>query len=329
MGDNGERLLALSIARLPIKAHDKIVLYDFFSSKNDAVFFESSDIDLARIMGHPIQKSFTMDAIRSLAEEDAELAERRHIHFISWSDAAYPPLLREMYDPPVVLFYRGKLPNPDVPLIAMVGTRHPSAGASMAAYTIAREFGGMGYSVVSGLALGIDAMSHRGCLEAKAATFAVLGSSPDEVYPKANRLLARRILERDGGLLSEYPPGTGPAKWQFPVRNRIISALARGLLVVEAPEKSGALITARFALEQNRDLWVTPTDSPTGKGTAKLAEEGVKVVTSATEILKDWGRAIEKNENVSENAFNSVRKSEEELFSPESLAAELAESLGI
>ncbi|MDR2194775.1 MAG: DNA-processing protein DprA [Treponema sp.] len=329
MGDIRKSLLALSIAHLPVKAHDKIALYDFFSSQNDLVFFKSSDIELARIIGHPIQTAFTMDAIRSLAEKDAEDAEKRHIHFIAWGDAAYPPLLREIYDPPVVLFYRGTLPNPEVPLIAMVGTRHPSAGASAAAFTIAREFGGMGYSVVSGLALGIDAMSHRGCLETNTATFAVLGSSPDEIYPKANRLLARRILERDGGLLSEYPPGTRPAKWQFPARNRIISALARGVLIVEAPEKSGALITARYALEQNRDLWVTQTGSPCGTGTAKLAEQGAKVITSATEILKEWGYAIENHENVSGNPCNDVRKHTEALFSPEHLAAELAENLGI
>jgi DNA processing protein len=331
MGDRGDGLLALGIAHLPVKAHSKIVLYDFFSSKTaeavDSAFFDSSVDDLALILGTPIRKAFTMGAIRSLAEKDAEHAEKRNIRFVSKGDSAYPPLLLEMYDPPVALFYRGNLPDPDAPLIAMVGTRHPSPPASASAFTIARELGGLGYSVVSGLALGVDAMSHRGCLEANTPTFAVLGSGPDEVYPTANRGLARRILERGGGLLSEYPPGARPAKWRFPARNRIISALARGTLVVEAPEKSGALITARFALEQNRDLWVTLTGSPVGKGTEKLAEQGAKIVTSASDILKDWGRAIEKNEE--SRASNGGRGDVEGTFSPEDSAAELMRDLGI
>ncbi|MDR0375568.1 MAG: DNA-processing protein DprA [Treponema sp.] len=334
MGDSGESLLALGVARLPIKARGKIVLYDFFSSKTaeaaGAAFFDSSVNDLARILGTPIQKHFAMSAIRSLAEKDAELAGKRNIRFVSRGDPAYPPLLLETYDPPVALFYRGKLPDPDAPLIAVVGTRRPSPSASASAFNIARELGGLGYSVVSGLALGVDAMAHRGCLEANAPTFAVLGSSPDEVYPTANRVLARRVLERGGGLLSEYQPGTRPAKWRFPARNRIISALARGTLVVEAPEKSGALITARFALEQNRDLWVVLTGSPVGKGSEKLAEQGAKVITSATGILKDWGRVIEKNEtNEGRSADGGERGDEEGAFSPENSAAALMRDLGI
>jgi DNA processing protein len=324
MGNTG--LFALGICRLPVKARDKIRLFQFFSSKTDAVFFASSEVDIAGIIGHPVQTAFSMDNIRALAEKDAELSEKLHIHYVSWEESAYPPLLREIYDPPVVLFYRGNLPDPEIPLVAMVGTRSPSGAASTAAFNIAREFGSLGYSVVSGLALGIDAMSHRGCLEAGAPTFAVLGSSPDEVYPGANRDLARRTLAAGGGLLSEYPPGTHPAKWRFPARNRIISALARGTLIVEAPEKSGALITARFALEQNRDVWVTRTgvESPLGKGTANLVEQGVKAVTSAVEILSEWGRAVEKPPQDTLCAH----KRGEELFSPEDLASELASELG-
>jgi DNA processing protein len=134
-------------------------------------------------------------------------------------------------------------------------------------------------------------MAHRGNLEGGAPTVAVLGSGLDYIYPVSNRSLARRILENDGVLLSEYPPGTGPFKWNFPARNRIISALARGVVIVEAPLKSGALITARFALEQNRDLWVAyvGTVSPLGGGTAKLVEEGAPVIKSGREILEEWG----------------------------------------
>jgi DNA processing protein len=135
-------------------------------------------------------------------------------------------------------------------------------------------------------------MAHRGSLEAAGApTVAVLGSGADEVYPAANRVVARRILESGGAILSEYPPGTPPRKWCFPARNRIISALARGVLIVEAPENSGALITARFALEQNRDLWVASAGavpSLGGAGTARLAGEGAKIIYTAWDILDEW-----------------------------------------
>jgi DNA processing protein len=125
---------------------------------------------------------------------------------------------------------------------------------------------------------------------------AVLGSGADQVYPSSNRDLARRILECKGLLVTEYPPGTGPLKWNFPARNRIISALARGTVIVEAPEKSGALITARFALEQNRDLWVDRVglESRRGKGTARLAEEGAGVISSAGDILAEWNMAASR-----------------------------------
>jgi DNA processing protein len=143
-----------------------------------------------------------------------------------------------------------------------------------------------GLAVVSGLALGIDAMAHRGNLDGGAPTIAVLGSAADEIYPAANRILAKRILEGGGALVSEYPPGTEPRPWTFPARNRIISALARGTLIVEAPEKSGALITAQFALEQGRDLWVA--SSGTGAGIAKLINDGAKIIYCAKDILTEW-----------------------------------------
>jgi len=174
--------------------------------------------------------------------------------------------------------------------VAVVGTRKPSSLAAKRARDLGRELGEAGIPVVSGLALGIDSMAHRGNIEAGAPTVAVLGSSPDMVYPATNRFLARRILETGGLILSEYPPGTAPRKWNFPARNRIISALARGVVIVEAPEKSGALITARFALEQDRDLWVDKAGlaSKLGGGIVRLAEEGAGVISSAADILAEW-----------------------------------------
>jgi DNA processing protein len=235
-----------------------------------------------------------MDDIASLARKDAVFMERRGIRWISIVEDAYPPLLREIYDPPAVLFYRGALPPPGKPALAMVGTRKPGAASLRWAYETARDLSLAGVFVVSGLATGIDAMAHRGAVDAAvegtaAPTVAVFGSSVDYVYPASNRSLARRIVASGGVLLSEYPPGTRPAKWTFPARNRIISGLCRCAVVVEAGEKSGALITADFALEQNRSLCVAgcPVDGAFGAGCRRLAEDGAKVVHKPVDILTE------------------------------------------
>ena len=203
----------------------------------------------------------------------------------------FPPLLREIFDPPEYIYCRGRLPNPEKSAVALVGTRRPSAAASRQAYALGREFARAGIAVISGLALGIDALAHRGALEGGGYTAAVLGSSVDEVYPASNRDLARRILKAGGALISEYDPGTAPKKWYYPQRNRIISGLARGTVIVEAPLKSGALYTGRFALEQGRDLFVARAgvDSPLGKGSQNLAKDGCPVISGALEVLKEWG----------------------------------------
>jgi len=202
----------------------------------------------------------------------------------------YPPLLREIYDPPEKLYCRGRFPDPEKPAVAVVGTRRPSADASLQALTLGREFAQAGITVISGLALGIDALAHRGCLEGGGCTAAVLGSSVDEVYPMTNRDLARRIIKAGGSLLSEYDPGTKPQKWHYPQRNRIISGLARATIIVEAPIGSGALITARFALEQGRDVFIASAamKSPFGEGARRLAADGCPVISGAAEVLAEW-----------------------------------------
>ncbi|MDR1389609.1 MAG: DNA-processing protein DprA [Treponema sp.] len=201
--------------------------------------------------------------------------------------SSYPPQLREIYDPPEQLFVRGRLPGQSRPSLAIVGTRRPGAAAMKHALRLGRECAQMGITVVSGLALGIDALAHRGCLDGGGITVAVLGSGVDQVYPASNRDLARRILESGGALVSEYEPGTKPAKWRYPARNRIISGLARGVIIVEAPEKSGALYTASFALEQGRDLWVAPV-SDRSLGTKALVRDGCGIITGIEEILTEW-----------------------------------------
>ena len=213
------------------------------------------------------------------------------IYRIDMDSLSYPPLLREIFDPPEYLYYRGCLPDPEKPAIALVGTRRPSPAASRQAIALGREFAMAGVLVISGLALGIDAFSHRGALEGGGYTAAVLGSSVDQIFPASNRDLARRILKTGGSLLSEYRPGTAPRKYYYPQRNRIISGLARATVIVEAPAGSGALHTARFALEQGRDLFVASAGiaSPGGEGSRSLADEGCPVISSAAKVLSEWG----------------------------------------
>ena len=313
MGGNGMALLDLMICRVPgLKGHERIELEKKFDKEDD--FSVLSKRDIESILGRELRgKSWAMPEVRAAAEQDADAALKLGIRLVSWRESEYPPLLREIYDPPAILFYRGALPDPLTPLVAVVGTRKPSSRAAGRAFTLGLELGEAGLAVVSGLALGIDAMAHRGNIEGRAPTVAVLGSGADYVYPVSNRDLARRILETGGSILSEYPPGTQPHKGNFPARNRIISALARGTVIMEAPEKSGALITATFALEQGRDLWVDRCGLAAA-GTAKLAGDGAVVIDGARDILAEW---------------NLTGKTAAQTTAGSGLASSLADYLGI
>jgi DNA processing protein len=222
--------------------------------------------------------------------DNAEKEKLLGICRVDRDSSRYPPLLREIHDPPLNIYYRGILPDPEKTSVALVGTRKPSAAASAQAFALGRGFARAGITVISGLAFGIDALAHRGALEAGGCTVAVLGSSVDEVYPALNRDLARRLLKAGGALVSEYCFGTKPRKHFFPQRNRIISGLARATVIVEAPERSGALITGKFALEQGRDLFVASSgvDSAIGQGTRALAKEGCPVISCAEDVLAGW-----------------------------------------
>jgi DNA processing protein len=303
----GRGLLDLMIIHIPgLKPVEQGELCRRFSGEDDLAGISKEDMEA--ILGRPLRRFIPADELRLYAERDDKAARLRGIRWVSLASAAYPPLLREIYDPPALIFYRGTLPDGERPMAAMVGTRRPCGAALRVAFEIGRDLGRRGISVVSGLALGIDAASHRGNLEGGGRTYAVLGSAADEVYPSSNRLLARRILETGGGILSEYPPGTGPQKWRFPARNRIIAALARGTLIVEAPAKSGALITARFALEQGRDLWVAQA-ALASEGAARLVEDGAGIVYSASDIVREWGMEEPPGETAETgNAAGSIGK---------------------
>ena len=206
-----------------------------------------------------------------------------------WDDD-YPEWLRQIYDAPPLLFVRGDPSRLAATCVGIVGTREPTSVGRNAARDIASELAAAGICVVSGMALGIDAAAHEGALEAGGATCAVLGSGVDILYPQQNEKLAARIMER-GCIISEYRMGTPPEARNFPRRNRIISGLSRGVLVVEAPRKSGALLTAGYALEQNRDVFAVPGDPswPSRKGSNELIRDGARLVQSASDILSELG----------------------------------------
>jgi DNA processing protein len=202
----------------------------------------------------------------------------------------YPPLLSTIPDPPIVLWLAGRAHVLDLPSVALVGSRHASPNGLAIARMLARDLTRAGVVVVSGLAQGVDSAAHEGALEAGGPTIAVLGCGPDVVYPRQNRTLAARI--RDVGcLLSEFPPGTPPLPRHFPLRNRIISGLSLAVVVIEAAERSGSLITARLALEQGRDVLAVPGGVVSGchRGCHALIKDGAGLVESAEDVLAEIG----------------------------------------
>jgi DNA processing protein len=224
---------------------------------------------------------------RSVIDAALSWAAMPDAHILSWSDLRYPPLLREIPDPPVLLFVRGDPLLLSEPQIAVVGSRNPTAGGREIARELAGALSAFGLAITSGLAVGVDAIAHEAALE-RGRTVAVLGTGPDRVYPAIHRDLARRIAER-GALVTELPPGVGPQARHFPRRNRIIAGLSLGTLVSEAALKSGSLITARQAAEQGREVFAVPGSirNPLARGCHALIREGAHLIEDASEILAE------------------------------------------
>lgn len=258
-------------------------------------FSDPEDIYLCKDFSH-IQ-GLTQSQLEALLDKDMHEAEklrnicrRKNIQVLTIQEEQYPARLRNIADPPLVLYCKGVLPDfSQMPAIGMVGTRKATAYG----LNIARQFGGQiaqcGGLVVSGGAAGVDTMALQGALDVAGQTVAVLGCGVDVVYPRTNRRLFMQIEER-GCLLSEYLPGTQPKPWHFPERNRIISGISNGVLVIEAPAKSGALITARDALEQGRDVYAVPAniDMPTCAGSNALLGDGATAVFTGWDVLKEY-----------------------------------------
>jgi DNA processing protein len=230
---------------------------------------------------------------RISVEVEMEKLERQKVNALICDDPNYPSRLREIYDYPPVLYVRGSLPAEDEPCLAIVGTRRPTVYGRQVTEEIAADLAGSGIMIISGLARGIDSVAHRAALDAGGKTVAVFGSGLDIVYPGENAKLAQAIIEH-GALVSEYPLGVKPKAENFPLRNRIMSGLSLGVLVVEAGERSGALITAQQAVEQNREVFAIPGSilSPASQGTNRLIQEGAKLVRNYTDILQELNLTI-------------------------------------
>lgn len=221
-------------------------------------------------------------------EKEFEKVKSLQVNIVTLEDDTYPPLLRAIPDPPTLLYVRGELMRADDKCLAVVGTRKPSKYGRDVAYRLANYVAQQDITIISGLAQGIDTASHHGALDSGGRTIAVLGNGIDRIYPSENRELADEIV-KNGAIIAEMPIGTAPLAKNFPRRNRIISGMSLGVLVAEAPEKSGSLITVESAIEQGREVFAVPHNifSKTGRGTNQLIQEGAKLVLRVRDILDE------------------------------------------
>jgi DNA processing protein len=255
----------------------------------EAIFHAS----LTELEGSGLQavsaQSIATGKSEELAREEMAKADSENVVIVTGEDPFFPPRLREIYDPPSLLYVRG---NPEIlkqPGIAVVGTRHPTPYGSGMAERLACDLAAQGLVIISGMARGVDTASHRGAITAKGKTIAVFGTGVDVIYPKENSRLAEQILAFGGALISEFAMGTFAAPQNFPIRNRILSGMSVGVLVVEAAEYSGTRITARCALEQNRDVFAVPGNvtNKNSWGPNTLIKQGAKLVATWEDVWED------------------------------------------
>jgi DNA processing protein len=247
-----------------------------------------TELESCGIAASVAQAIFAQSGLKE-AEKELAAAQKAGCQLLTYNSDDYPALLRQIPDPPLVLYVRGDVKVLACPAVAMVGTRKPSAYGSQVAHRLARDLAERQVVIVSGLARGIDSCAHRGALEAQAGrTVAVQGRGMDGIYPSENRKLAEKMIER-GAILSEFPLGTGPTPENFPIRNRIISGLALGVVIVEAAEYSGSLITARLALDQNREVFAVPGNITSAQsfGPNHLIKQGAKLVDNWVDVVEE------------------------------------------
>ena len=268
-------------------------LWDHFGSAEE--IWKASEGCLLEIEGlnKKAVKSFIENRNRIDLENEIKAVSKEKLKILSLEDKDYPELLKNIYDPPPVLYIKGRNLKSNDKTVAIVGTRRASRYGKEIAQKLAFELASLGITIVSGMASGIDTSAHKGALEAKGNTIAVFGCGVDVIFPSENRSLASEI-ESSGALVSEFPLGTGAEKGNFPRRNRIISGLSLGVIVVEGHYDSGAMITAKSALDQGREVFALPgkVDSQTSFGTNGLIKQGAKLVSCLEDILEEFNMPL-------------------------------------
>ncbi len=285
----------VALARLPkLGPKGFALLRQNFSTMKQAWQANVSEFKKAGLDNNLIQAIIDHRSHTDVAVSWQEIINLK-IKIITIADDHYPKLLKEIFSPPPILFAQGQLEILTGQCLAIVGSRQASTYGLSMARELASDLARAGLVIISGLAYGIDAAAHQGALEDNGKTAAVMASGLDQIYPSANRKLARDILESGGLCLSEFPPGTPPLKQNFPFRNRIIAGLASGTLIIEAAKNSGALITAKYALDSNREVFALPglVTNPFSAGSNELLKQGAQLVTEASDILTVFGMQTE------------------------------------
>ncbi len=295
MGDNNlQYWLALTyVEGLGVRGAHRLI--EHFRSPQAVYAASLTELESCGIPAPVAQAIFAQVGLKE-AEKEVAAACRAECRLLAYDGEDYPPLLRQIADPPLVLYVRGDVKVLAQHSLAVVGTRKPSAYGSQVAHRLAADLAARQLVIVSGMARGIDSCAHRGALEAKGGrTVAVQGRGMDAIYPSENRKLAEKIMA-NGAIISEFPLGTGPTPENFPIRNRIISGLSLGVLVVEAAEYSGSLITARLALEQNREVFAVPGNITTAQsfGPNHLIKQGAKLVDQWVDVMEEFPAEIRR-----------------------------------
>lgn len=264
-------------------------LLEKFGSAENVFHARRSELESLRLKPETIE-SIIKQEFHETAENELKEVRKLGGDVLILDDGSYPYLLREISDPPITLYVRGNWQACfDAPCLAVVGSRRCSTYGENASLMLSRDLAERGICIVSGLARGIDSAAHKGAIEAKGKTVAVLGTGIDNVYPKENARLVEQILDAGGAIVSQFPLGTPPLKDNFPYRNRIISGLSLGVLIIEASERSGSLITARLAMEQNREIFAVPGNitSKNSFGTNYLIKSGAKLVQQWQDVVSE------------------------------------------
>ncbi|MDC7127034.1 MAG: DNA-processing protein DprA [Spirochaetales bacterium] len=274
-----------------LRANEKHLLNKMFPASEDLIKLKVCDIE--NIISRRLRvKNSNLEYMVTEARKACEMMADENLKAVFLGDEQYPAQLSELYNPPFSLYYRGTLPSWKNPAVSVVGTRIATGAGLDSSFSLGYSFATANCPVVSGLALGVDSAAHKGAVTASGSTIAVLGCGVDTIYPSSNRNLASSILDSGGAIVSEYLPGEPARRHHFVERNRIISGLSRAVIVVEAPGKSGALITADFALEQGRDIFFHENalkQAGEGSRVERYIFDGAPLINNAYEILADWG----------------------------------------